>query len=97
LYQSSESCCGSSHDHNHHSHVHNHSHDHEHDHENAVEDFNPRKEVMSVVLISILFIVGVTFENQLHNTFYSIAEYIVFITAYLFAGWNVLMSTEKIL
>ncbi len=87
MYQSSESCCGSSHDHNHHSHVPNH----------AVEDFNLRKEVMSVVLISILFIVGFTFENQLHNTFYSIAEYIVFITADLFVGWNVLMSTGKIL
>jgi Cd2+/Zn2+-exporting ATPase len=91
-----ESCCGCTHNHDHHHHENDdHSHSYEHDHSHGGENFNLQKEIMSVILISFLFIVGFTFENQLHNTFYSIAEYLIFIPAYLFAGWNVLMSAGK--
>ncbi len=59
------------------------------------KQFNLTKELIPILLVSILFIFGFTFENQLHNTFYSFAEYLVFISAYIIAGWNVLISAGK--
>ncbi|MBL1209214.1 heavy metal translocating P-type ATPase [Geminocystis sp. GBBB08] len=70
----------------------NHSHEHNHSHEG---EFNLKQEVIVTVVSSILFISGFVFENQLHNTFYSVVEYLIFIPAYLFAGWNVLISAGK--
>ncbi|MBD2393308.1 cadmium-translocating P-type ATPase [Cyanobacterium aponinum FACHB-4101] len=66
-----------------------------HNHHHEKEDVNLKKEVISVIVVSILFIFGFAFENQLHNTIYSFGEYLVFIPAYLLAGWNVLMSAGK--
>ncbi|MEG4328653.1 heavy metal translocating P-type ATPase [Microcoleus sp. herbarium5] len=43
-----------------------------------------------MILVVVLFIGGLIFEEQLHNTPYSIGEYLVFIPAYLLSGWNVL-------
>lgn len=64
-------------------------------HHHQKEDVNLNKEVISIIIVSVLFIVGLIFENQLHNTIYSLGEYLVFIPAYLLAGWNVLMSAGK--
>ncbi|WP_330202944.1 heavy metal translocating P-type ATPase [Cyanobacterium sp. Dongsha4] len=66
-----------------------------HNHHHEREDVNLKKEVISVIVVSVLFILGFGFENQLHNTIYSFGEYLVFIPAYLLAGWNVLMSAGK--
>lgn len=66
-----------------------------HNHRHEREDVNLKKEVISVIVVSVLFIFGFGFENQLHNTIYSFGEYLVFIPAYLLAGWNVLMSAGK--
>ncbi|GAB4302746.1 MAG: heavy metal translocating P-type ATPase [Geminocystis sp.] len=66
-----------------------------HNHHHEREDVNLKKEVISVIVVSVLFIFGFGFENQLHNTIYSFGEYLVFIPAYLLAGWNVLMSAGK--
>jgi Cd2+/Zn2+-exporting ATPase len=74
---------------------HNHSHEHDHNHSHGGENFSLKKELAPIFLISILFIFGFTFENQLHNTPYSIAEYLIFIPAYLIGGWNVLISAGK--
>ncbi|WP_333455667.1 heavy metal translocating P-type ATPase [Microcoleus sp. herbarium5] len=53
-------------------------------------DFNLNQELIPVILVVVLFIGGLIFEEQLHNTPYSIGEYLVFIPAYLLSGWNVL-------
>lgn len=90
-------CCGSD-DHQEHTyenHNHNHNHDHDHDHTHGGGDFNLNQELIPVGLVVILFIVGLIFEEKLHNTPYSIGEYLVFIPAYLLSGWNVLNSAGR--
>ncbi len=42
-----------------------------------------------------LFILGSVFEEQLHNTPWSIGEYLFFIPAYLLSGWTVLTSAGR--
>jgi Zn2+/Cd2+-exporting ATPase len=79
------------HDHNH-SHEENHNHDHNHDHSG---EFNLKKEVFPLVLILSLYTPGLIFEEQLHHTFYSIGEYLLFIPAYLISGWSVLKSAGR--
>ncbi|MDB9515304.1 heavy metal translocating P-type ATPase [Kamptonema animale CS-326] len=100
-------CCGSddhqehnheNHNHNHehdHNHNHDHDHDHDHDHTHGGGDFNLNQELIPVGLVVILFIIGLVFEEKLHNTPYSIGEYLVFIPAYLLSGWNVLNSAGR--
>jgi Cd2+/Zn2+-exporting ATPase len=43
----------------------------------------------------ILLVMGILFEDKIHNTPFSIAEYAIFITAYLIVGWNVLLAAIK--
>lgn len=93
--KSSDSGCSScSHDdHNHSNENHNHDHDHNHDHGNG--DFNLKQELIPVILVVVLFVGGLLFEEKLHNTPYSIGEYLVFIPAYLLSGWNVLTMAGR--
>ena len=86
-------CCSCSHDDEaQHSHGenHNHNHSHDHDHSHGDGDFDLKRELIPVLLVVVLFVFGVVFEETLHNTPFSIAEYLVFIPAYLLSGWNVL-------
>ena len=85
-------CC--SHDHETHSH-HQHDHGHDHDHSHGDGEFNLKQELIPLIVVVSLFIFGFTFENTLHATPFSIAEYLVFIPAYLLSGWNVLTSAGK--
>lgn len=92
---SDSGCCSCSHEDDHHQHSHeNHNHDHnhghDHDHDHGSGDFNLKQELVPVILVVVLFVGGLIFEKQLHNTPYSIGEYLVFIPAYLLSGWNVL-------
>lgn len=92
-------CCGADDD-KAHSHTHAHSHDdrdddHDHGHSHGDGDFNLKSELASVVLVVILFILGSIFEKKLHNTPYSVGEYLVFIPAYLLSGWSVLTSAGR--
>ncbi|MEG4129589.1 heavy metal translocating P-type ATPase [Microcoleus sp. Pol11C1] len=90
---SDSGCCSCSHDdrpdrsHENHNHD-DHGHDHDHDHDHG--DFNLKQELIPVILVVVLFVGGLIFEEKLHNTPYSIGEYLVFIPAYLLSGWNVL-------
>jgi len=43
----------------------------------------------------LLLIAGMVFEEEIHNTPFHIAEYAIFVTAYLVVGWNVLASAIK--
>ena len=83
-------CCDHDHEHSHADHSHN---DHGHSHGDG--DFNLKEELITVVLVVILFIFGSIFEKQLHSTPYSFGEYLVFIPAYLLSGWNVLTSAGR--
>lgn len=74
------SCCGSSHE------QHNHSHN---------TTFNLQQELINVAIPIILFILGLIFYEPLHNTPFSIGEYLVFIPAYLLSGWTVLTTAGR--
>jgi Cd2+/Zn2+-exporting ATPase len=71
----------------------NHKHDRGHTHGEG--EFNLKAELPPVLMVAGLFSVGVAFEEALHNTPFAIAEYAVFIAAYLLAGWNVLMAAGR--
>ena len=43
----------------------------------------------------VLLIIGIIFEDKLHNTPFQLAEYAVYITAYLIVGWKVIASAVK--
>jgi len=95
VHLESSGCCNGEHDHheNHnHNYDENHNHDHNHDHGG---EFNLKDEVLPLVAILSLYAPGVIFENQLHNTFYSIGEYLLFIPAYLLSGWSVLKTAGR--
>ncbi|MBD0385531.1 MAG: cadmium-translocating P-type ATPase [Nostoc sp. C3-bin3] len=97
LHSESSGCCNCEHEHHeNHNHVHNHkenhNHDHNHDHDG---EFNLKNEVLPLVVILSLYVPGVIFEDQLHNTFYSIGEYLLFIPAYLLSGWSVLHTAGR--
>ena len=87
------SCCSCSHDDDRdHNEGHKHHHDggHDHDHSHGGGEFDLKKELTPVLLVVVLFAVGLIFERSLHNTPFSIGEYLIFIPAYLLSGWNVL-------
>ncbi|RCJ20715.1 metal-transporting ATPase [Nostoc sp. ATCC 43529] len=95
LHSKSSGCCSCEQEHrenhNHH-HDENHNHDHSHNHG---EEFNLKNELFPLVVILSLYAPGVIFEEQLHNTLYSIGEYLVFIPAYLLSGWSVLKTAGR--
>ncbi|MGB6301943.1 MAG: hypothetical protein WBF90_38025 [Rivularia sp. (in: cyanobacteria)] len=43
----------------------------------------------------ILFVMGLIFYEPLHNTPFSVGEYLVFIPAYLQCGWSVLTTAGR--
>jgi len=54
-----------------------------------------RVAVLKVVSGLLLLIAGIIFKEELHNTPYRIAEFLVFGVAYLIVGWNVISSAVK--
>ena len=72
-----------------------HNHDHNHDHDHEEEGFNVRKELLVIIPSVILLILGLVFQNRLHNTPYAFAEYIVFLPAYLLSGWVILWTALR--
>ncbi|MBD2386699.1 heavy metal translocating P-type ATPase [Cylindrospermum sp. FACHB-282] len=89
----SSGCCSCGHDHEHEIHE-NHSHDENHNHDHGGE-FNLKNEIFPLVVVLSLYAPGLIFEEQLHRTFYSIGEYLVFLPAYLISGWSVLKSAGR--
>ncbi|HEY9641479.1 MAG TPA: heavy metal translocating P-type ATPase, partial [Coleofasciculaceae cyanobacterium] len=88
------------HDHGHahgHDHGHNHGHDHSHQHNHAAGDagFSLKQELPSVVLVITLLILGIVFEQPLHNTPYHLGEFAIFVPAYLLSGWSVLQTAGR--
>ncbi len=91
-------------DHDHSSHQDRSSHDHSsHDEDNGDDRahnhgggaFSLQREGILVAVVVALFVLGSVFETTLHNTPYSIGEYLVFIPAYLLSGWTVLTTAGR--
>lgn len=70
------------------------THDHDQKHRHKAE-FNLKRELPSVLVVVALFVLGLIFEEPLHNTPYSLGEYAVFIPAYLISGWSVLKTAGR--
>ncbi len=96
------------HDHSHNHNEHNHRHDehdqgknhdeddgHDHGHSHGNGGFDLKREGLLVGVVIALFILGSVFEEPLHDTPFSIGEYLVFIPAYLLSGWTVLTSAGR--
>jgi len=54
-----------------------------------------RRKILYILLISAIYISGIIFREALGSTPNRIAEYIVFLTAYLLAGWDVLYNAAR--
>ncbi len=74
----------------------------------VVEEMNDNKPAQAVsllrenkgelikIFLTILFLAaGLIFEEQIHNTPYHIAEYLIFLPAYLISGWGVLRGAVR--
>jgi len=57
--------------------------------------FNTTRELFSIGVSLVLFIIGIVFYRPLHDTPFSIGEYAVLITAYLLSGWQVLWAALR--
>lgn len=64
--------------------------DHDNGHNHGDGKFNLQRQAVPFVVSITLFVMGFVFEKPLHNTPFSIDEYLVFILAYLLSGWTVL-------
>ncbi|AFY92830.1 heavy metal translocating P-type ATPase [Chamaesiphon minutus] len=64
-------------------------------HDRGGEGFSLKREGILVGVVIALFVLGSVFEETLHNTPYSIGEYLVFIPAYLLSGWTVLTTAGR--
>jgi Zn2+/Cd2+-exporting ATPase len=67
--------------------------DHGHSHDSS--DFNLRQALTPIAIAAILFLIGLIFNEALHNTPFAIAEYAVLIPAYLISGWTVLTTAGR--
>ncbi|MEO1146814.1 MAG: heavy metal translocating P-type ATPase [Cyanobacteria bacterium J06638_22] len=74
-------------------HPNDHAHDHGHDNDSG--EFNAKADVIPILLVIMLLAGGMAFEETLHQTPFSIGEYIVFIPAYLLSGWSVLKTAGR--
>ena len=88
---------GHAHSHSHagHSHEADNQNDDGHNHNHGDGEFDLKREGLGVGAVVVLFVLGSIFEETLHSTPFSIAEYAVFIPAYLLSGWGVLTSAGR--
>jgi len=67
----------------------------DHNHNHGDGDFDLKREGLLIGTVVVLFVLGSIFEETLHNTPFSIAEYAVFLSAYLLSGWGVLTNAGR--
>ena len=85
----------SSHDHSSHDHSSHDDGDEDDGHNHGGGEVNLKREGLLVGVVITLFVLGSVYEETLHNTPYSIGEYLVFIPAYLLSGWTVLTTAGR--
>ncbi len=81
-----------------HSHDDGHTHDHrdaDDGHDRGSGEFNFKQELPPVLLAVTLFAIAIAWEQPLHDTPYSIAEFALIIPAYLLSGWTVLKTAGR--
>lgn len=83
------------HAHSHEGHDHGDDDDDLHDHSHGGGEFSLKREGLLIGVVIALFILGSVFEKPLHETPFSIAEYAVFMSAYLLSGWGVLTTAGR--
>lgn len=54
-----------------------------------------RNKLRLIMVAGVLFLIGLIFNEQLHRTWFSWAEYLVLLTAYLLVGWPVMARAVK--
>ncbi|MDP2743452.1 MAG: heavy metal translocating P-type ATPase [Dehalococcoidia bacterium] len=59
------------------------------------EDFNLKRHLAFIISAVILFGLGMILRDTLHETPYGLAEYAVFLSAYLLSGWKVLFTALR--
>jgi Cd2+/Zn2+-exporting ATPase len=60
-----------------------------------VQKYHPVNDVAVIIVAGVLFLIQLLFEQQLHRTPWGLGEYIIAVSAYLLAGWNVLAGAFK--
>lgn len=78
-----------------HAHAHEDCCGHDHGHSHGSGEFDLRADLTPIAIAIPLFITGIIFNQPLHNTPFSIAEYAVLIPAYLICGWQVLTTAGR--
>jgi len=63
--------------------------------EEEADKKNNKTRLFNITASIILFLVGISFNDTLHNTPYSIAEYIVLLSAYFLVGWPVVLAALR--
>lgn len=56
---------------------------------------NHRKEIGIILVSVVIFVVHMVFEDRLHALSWSWVEYVMVVTAYLLAGWNVFLGAGR--
>ncbi len=72
-----------------------HNHDDCCGHDHGSDDFSLSAVLPPIAIATVLFLVGLFFNERLQNTPGAIAEYAVFIPAYLISGWSVLTTAGR--
>lgn len=67
--------------------------DAEHSHDSG--EFDLKEALVPIAIATVLFLVGLIFNQPLHDTPFGIAEYAVLIPAYLISGWGVLTTAGR--
>jgi len=71
------------------------NHDYEPSDRHDSGEFNWKQELTPITLSGVLFLIGLIFNDPLHNTPYSIAEYAVLVPAYVISGYSVVASAGR--
>lgn len=76
-----------------------HAHDdccgHDHGHSHGSGEFDLRATLTPIAIATLLFLIGLIFNQPLHDTPYAIAEYAVLMPAYAISGWSVLTTAGR--
>ena len=64
-------------------------------HHHGEEEQNIKGELIAIVASAVFFVLGIIFNEALHNTAYSFGEYLVFLSAYFLCGWGVLYNAGR--
>ena len=65
------------------------------EHSHGAGEFDLKEALVPTVITAALFLVGLIFNQPLHDTPFAIGEYAVLIPAYLISGWSVLTTAGR--